>query len=407
MDENVKAYLAAACLFRGQSKISGGQSMDPDGIPRWCRMTALLLATWPELSERVAEFLGGLLFKEVVLPDFLLAALACKPPENVSPNFLAKRILHLCKGAAPSRLPKALLSGHQSRGWRSLHDPLLLPGELHALMIDEVRSHEDGDLRTFANKLKDRLASDNRPWLERAWPRRIDVGYTTEHDARVTALLVLSDGRVVTGDALGNLLVWDCERGERDAFKRHDGPVRALAELNRDGRCWVASAGADRTVRLSDLREKQMTQPRRHQGAVLALAVVGEGTSARILSGGEDGLIYDWSMATVDCLRPDNPQAHRGGIRFLRAPKGISALHVASAGEDGVVRIWKCGPEGLKFDRALVGKPHPRRITALACNSVAIVWGDELGRVYSQSRDEDKQFLYRGSHPGRDRLGHR
>jgi WD40 repeat protein len=348
------------------------------------------LQTWPRLSQRAAEFFGGAI-SEKTLEELLLRAILATHDPARDPATLVQSIHSICRGANSSfAVPRALLAGHALRGWHSLDDPILLSSELHGLLMDQTSSPvHSSELKKFAESLVLLLKKEGRPWLQRVSPFPMDAGLTTEHDARVTAVFALADGRIVSGDAIGVVLVWNWKAGTRVHRKLHDGPIRALAEVDhRRHRC-VVSAGDDRTVRLwCPDREgaRVITQPRPHQGKVLALAVVGAGSDSRVISAGEDGRLYVWSLSLPENCPPP-AHGHLGSVRYLCALKNTPSPQVVSAGDDGYVRLWSIDSDRLTLLHQRRVPAESRRVTALAGDSVHIVWGDELGRVFTIGTD--------------------
>jgi WD40 repeat protein len=432
VDDNFLAYFAALYLWQYALH---GQNEHP-----WHEVLLRFFEGWPPLSARVAEFVGGLLSRgepvsRGALEELLRAAMIGKPDREHPGKALPRTIFSLCLGADPEfPVPAALCQqGRTVRGWYALDDPLLLRGELHALLMDGARAGTPAGaaLREFARGLGDRLVGAGCAWVQRVWQVPYDVGLATEHDDRVTALRVLFDGRIVSGDASGVVAVWDRRRkvGCRIAQKLHEGPVRALDELIADGRRWIVSAGDDRTVRLwcpEPTPAERKTQPRAHAGKVLALAVVPDGTHPHVVSAGEDGFLYDWSPS-----RSGEPTAtrrrHWGSVRWLWPLPETNPPLVVSAGDDGSVGIWGVEPIGLEFRcflpppkelhpiTPLAGEPRRREkcssgmppkelhpITALAGDASGLVWGDELGRVFfvNLPRDHSKRVFPERIEPG-------
>jgi WD40 repeat protein len=390
--DNFRSYLAARYLrdyALSLNQFPGDRS--------WCEYLLRCFEGRPQLLRgRVAEFVGGLLFP-VQIRELLTTAIIREPDREVPRDALPRTIFDLCRGADPASQVSAALChrGRAVRGWYSLDDPLLLRGELHGLLKDAALAGDRGAevLRQFVARL-DALLGAGRPWVERTWPIPMEVGLATEHEARVTALRVLSDGRIASGDAAGVVVVWDRYRedGGRIARKLHDGPVRALEEIDYDGRLWIVSAGDDRTVRLwyPDPRDSERkTQPRAHAGKVLALTVVRVGREHHVVSAGLDGFLYDWSPSAF--REPEaTTQRHWGSVRFLRVVPKANPPLVVSAGDDGSVWIWKVGRDGLEFRGALSRREKPEPVTALACGRTHVLWGDQLGRVSFVHLPKDK-----------------
>lgn len=111
-----------------------------------------------------------------------------------------------------------------------------------------------------------------------------------------------------------------------------------------DGGAWLASGGADGTIRLWDADTLEQREPvlLGHVGAVLALTAWHEGREIRLASAGEDSTIRVWdpSRGTLLCQLA----GHTGWVEGLAhwiGPGG--SAHLASAGADGAVRVWDTG----------------------------------------------------------------
>ncbi|MBL8884121.1 MAG: serine/threonine protein kinase [Hyphomicrobium sp.] len=119
----------------------------------------------------------------------------------------------------------------------------------------------------------------------------------------------------------------------------HSNAVQALA-ADRSG-TWLASGGADKTVKLWNLETGEVKATyRNHSDYVSALAVTDDG--AMVASGTLDGVVRLWTRSTRRPLRTFS--AHRTRITALTfSPDGQL---LASAAEDGSVRV-----RGLKSAR--------------------------------------------------------
>ena len=133
------------------------------------------------------------------------------------------------------------------------------------------------------------------------------------HDGPVLTVAVSADGsRAVSGDGDGTVRVWDLATGRPlHILAGHDGSVLTVA-VSADGSRAV-SGGGDRTVRVWDLAVgKQITPVRQrlarqrltdrfarstsHDRGVTTVAVSVDGS--RVVSGGHDGTVRVWNLAT-------------------------------------------------------------------------------------------------------------
>jgi WD40 repeat protein len=149
----------------------------------------------------------------------------------------------------------------------------------------------------------------------------------------------------------------------RFALDGHDGAVRALAPIGDGGR--LASAGADGTIRLWDTADPAASPQvlEGHRGAVTSLAATPDG---RILvSGGVDGTVRTWNSA--DGAQIAVVPASSREIRSVSA--SADGTRIAAVGADGRILTWTAGaatpdvlPGGGPGLRAVALDPQGRRV---------------------------------------------
>ncbi|MBI2825522.1 MAG: protein kinase [Planctomycetia bacterium] len=197
-------------------------------------------------------------------------------------------------------------------------------------------------------------------------------------------------------------LLWDRVNSEARDLYRHEGSVYAVA-VSPDGR-WIATGGADRTIRLWDATANQMASKYRgHTDDINDLAfspdgrwlastsndrtvcvwTIGSSDGPRVFSGftedwvfgvafspdgkrlaatGRDGGVWQWSTETWELAWRD--QKHAGAVHEVAfSPDGTVLV---SAGEGGIVmgrdvETWK---PTLKFDPKVADRPPA--VSALA-----------------------------------------
>jgi WD40 repeat protein len=153
--------------------------------------------------------------------------------------------------------------------------------------------------------------------------------------AGTLALALAPDGSwLASAGADGTIRIWDPATGAaKHLLADHSGSVQHLA-VAADG-SWLASAGADGTIRIWDPATgaaKHLLAG--HSGGVLALAVAGDGSW--LASGGNDGTVRIWDPAAgAECRELTGHVATVDAI--MAAPDGS---WLASIGGEGNVRIW-------------------------------------------------------------------
>jgi hypothetical protein len=200
------------------------------------------------------------------------------------------------------------------------------------------------------------------------------------------------------------------------ALGGHTDEVNAVG-FSPDG-AWLASGGADGTIRLFDvaLGKAQRTLAG-HAGPVLAVAFSPDGQW--LASGSADRSIKLWEVASGRLVR--TLTNHLGAVEavvFGRPASGVHAL--ASAGADATVRLWQpeigrlvriiCGHEGAVLDLCytpdggrLLSAATDGRVRLIAGDSDAILQTFEVLQewVYSVAVSPDGAFVVAGDAGGR------
>jgi len=150
------------------------------------------------------------------------------------------------------------------------------------------------------------------------------------------------DGRTLLASASADytIRVWDL-RNDRAAttLKAHTSGVAKVCTTVAAGRTHLVSAADDHTVRMWDLSTGTVARIfEGHEDLALAVCDVQVGQRHLVASGGADGTARLWDPETGDSVHVLS--GHRGRVRTVCAvPVGGSHL-LASAGRDGAIRLW-------------------------------------------------------------------
>jgi WD40 repeat protein len=153
-------------------------------------------------------------------------------------------------------------------------------------------------------------------------------------DVRVVAGPTDTD-RLVGGGSDGRLALFERNGSgaSTTSSEAHGEAVTALSPV--PGRSTIASAGADRTVKLWSTETLRLVRTYRgHTGAVTALDVTSDGRT--IASGAEDGQVRLWSTSSPRLIR--TLRGHTGRVTSIA--HGPAGDVVAAAAADGTVRLW-------------------------------------------------------------------
>ncbi len=197
------------------------------------------------------------------------------------------------------------------------------------------------------------------------------------HRGSVWSMVCSAHGhRLASAGADGTVRLWDLKAGTPIAtLEGHRCSVDALA-FALDGRR-LASADEDGTVRLWDAEFGTRTSILEgHIGGVSALAFAPDGQ--RLASAGADGTVRLWDAEFGTCT--SILEGHIGSVSALAfAPDG---QRLASAGADGTVRLWAPEPGILTASlkghigsvRALAFAPDGQRLASAGAAGTVRLW---------------------------------
>jgi WD40 repeat protein len=150
-----------------------------------------------------------------------------------------------------------------------------------------------------------------------------------DHGSAISAIITLSDGRIVSSGIDGKLCLWDPAAKSCQPISRDQASGVVLAALDDD---LVVTGGYDGQVRLwNPAGESASVLVGRHRAPVVALAALGDG---RVISGGTAGDIVMWER--------DRPGDGREFERYETRLNVLAVVsgHLVGGGDDGSICIW-------------------------------------------------------------------
>ena len=192
----------------------------------------------------------------------------------------------------------------------------------------------------------------------------------------IRAVAVLPDGRIVTGQEDGRLLIWVLASPGAAPVElgRHKGMVHAVAVLP-DGQ--VVSAGDDGRVRIWNPGAPGAApiELGNHADRVLAAAAL---PCERVVTGGADGRVLIWNRAAAGAA-PIELGSHDDWVRAIALlPDG----QVITGGDDGGIRVWNPAVPGAAVLKLGARDDWVRAIALLPDGRVATCGDDGRVRVW-------------------------
>jgi protein MAK11 len=140
------------------------------------------------------------------------------------------------------------------------------------------------------------------------------------------------------------------------AYEPHVGVVKSAALMTAAGGEWLATGGADETIRVYNLRRRRdMGALHSHSGAVTALEFFGR---AHLLSGSDDGTLRIWRVSDWACIHVLG--GHKAGVTSIAIhPTGRLALSTSS---DKTVRLWNLMEGRIAYISKLSALPTPEKV---------------------------------------------
>ncbi len=157
-------------------------------------------------------------------------------------------------------------------------------------------------------------------------------------------------GQIITGDARGQVILWDLASGRPRQLAQHDAEVVTLA-ISSDGRYLISGGGI--WAILTDLTTAKPRRAMLHQSYVQDVACWGTGSNLRVLTADDQGQAGLWTMASnpqgIPFRQPDGsvPAATRavfwqaaGGQPVRAVAFGGRSDVVFTSGDDQTIRQW-------------------------------------------------------------------
>jgi WD40 repeat protein len=335
-------------------------------------------ATDPPRWEETAEFFGGMLEPgeaRELARDLVVARSRAGWPT------LIDRVVRNHIPALDPVLDAIDAALHHKEGMLA-RCPQALFAEIYHYLRD---GSGDEAARTEAEALSTRHVE---PWL-RVDEARSPAQWTDEslhaHRSGVTLVTLLDDGRVVSGDKSGEVILWDPRRRTWRTLYRHDSQITAIA-VSRDGRV-VVSGGVDGAVRRTVDGRADDEPLYKHGGAVYSVAVSDDG---RVIVGSCKDLVRRAVDGRVDA-------------RSLSYHDNVTKLAVSGDG-----RIVACGCSDGRVFRAVDGRlergplyKHMETVTSVAVSRdgrviVSGAIGGDVRRAVDGCADREPIYRHHG-----------
>ena len=201
-----------------------------------------------------------------------------------------------------------------------------------------------------------------------------------DHTSYLTGIVVLADGRVVSTDNNGEVLVWDV--ASRHLAYRLRSPQRIRAsDVNGDG-TMIVTGGGDETIQLWDL------QPAQDNSYLTLSGLVNESSSAMGRSkhavaeflpdsNSVAAVNKNGSVVVIDCESFEYRTISELGESNVSAAGSADGQSLAVTDNEGKVRVWNLASGST----SLVSHDHARGLTAHALSRSTLITNDRRANV--------------------------
>jgi WD40 repeat protein len=175
---------------------------------------------------------------------------------------------------------------------------------------------------------------------------------------------------------------------------RHSGEINGVAVAELDGRPVVVSGGADGTVRVWELATGEPIRAfTGHTDAVRAVAVAEFDGRPVVVSGGADGTVQVWELATGQLVRAFTGGTH--WVNVVAAAELDGRPVVVSGAADGTVRVWELATgEPIRLLTGHIGGINGVAVAELDGRPVVVSGGaDRTVRVWELATGEPIRLL--------------
>jgi len=179
------------------------------------------------------------------------------------------------------------------------------------------------------------------------------LDFTIPHHNRVSAIVELVDGHIVTGSSDKIVRVWNPNNGQ--LVKSFSGHTDSILCLSTHSKGWIVSGSMDNSIKIWSMNSDDCIYSlEEHTSYVTCLCVLSDG---QLVSGSLDNNIKIWNIEQEDCVM--TLQGHSSMVSSVCV---LSDGRLASSSYDKTIRIW----ETKSGDCVACLEGHKREVTSLS-----------------------------------------